>query len=540
MRPGPRRPEDDHRLRLRDRRVRDRSPACHSPRRRHVRSPRITPERSGRTPGRGHGPHRGDRGGLRRRGVHRREPADAGIGGGSVPRGITAGPDGNLWFTELERQPDRADHPGRASSPSSPPASAPAAPAAITAGPDGNLWFTERHRRPDRADHPGGRGHRVLGGHRRPSGPPGITAGPDGNLWFTERRRATGSGGSRRRARSPSSRRASAPRAGPGGDHRRPRRQPLVHRALTATGSGGSPRRGSSPSSRPASAPRAAPAGSPPGPTATSGSPRLGGPDRADHPGGRVTEFSAGISPRAARSGSPPGPTATSGSPSPGDRDRAHHPRRGRHRVRGRHQPQSGPVGITAGPDGNLWFTEFSGNRIGRITLVRGRQRVPADRRRPRHPPARHARDPRRGALPARRGAQVPRDAQPALGPAGTAAPRSGASPEARARTAGHGGLPADGGRPAPAEGPPAPRGRGHPRSDRARHGRLHPARRDPEGAPTGRRRLTIPPSGPLALFDYVGEGLRRRAVSPATAFSHFERPSQGIDAASPGTVQVK
>src|SRR2546422_8481106 len=28
----------------------------------------------------------------------------------------------------------------------------------------------------------------------------------------------------------------------------------------------------------------------------------------------------------------------------------------------------SGPQGITAGPDGNLWFTEFNGNRIGRIT----------------------------------------------------------------------------------------------------------------------------------------------------------------------------
>ena len=28
----------------------------------------------------------------------------------------------------------------------------------------------------------------------------------------------------------------------------------------------------------------------------------------------------------------------------------------------------SGPVGITAGPDGNLWFTEIGGNRIGRIT----------------------------------------------------------------------------------------------------------------------------------------------------------------------------
>ena len=28
----------------------------------------------------------------------------------------------------------------------------------------------------------------------------------------------------------------------------------------------------------------------------------------------------------------------------------------------------SGPVGITAGPDGNLWFTETATNKIGRIT----------------------------------------------------------------------------------------------------------------------------------------------------------------------------
>jgi streptogramin lyase len=30
--------------------------------------------------------------------------------------------------------------------------------------------------------------------------------------------------------------------------------------------------------------------------------------------------------------------------------------------------PAGGPLDITTGPDGNLWFTEFPGNRIGRIT----------------------------------------------------------------------------------------------------------------------------------------------------------------------------
>ncbi len=32
--------------------------------------------------------------------------------------------------------------------------------------------------------------------------------------------------------------------------------------------------------------------------------------------------------------------------------------------------PNSGPFDITAGPDGALWFTEFDGNRIGRITTA--------------------------------------------------------------------------------------------------------------------------------------------------------------------------
>ena len=31
--------------------------------------------------------------------------------------------------------------------------------------------------------------------------------------------------------------------------------------------------------------------------------------------------------------------------------------------------PGSGPAGIAAGPDDNLWFTEQFGNKIGRITL---------------------------------------------------------------------------------------------------------------------------------------------------------------------------
>ena len=38
------------------------------------------------------------------------------------------------------------------------------------------------------------------------------------------------------------------------------------------------------------------------------------------------------------------------------------------------------PEGITAGPDGNLWFTENGGNKIGRITPLVTRSSPEAER----------------------------------------------------------------------------------------------------------------------------------------------------------------
>ena len=121
-------------------------------------------------------------------------PTDAGISSGNVtefyiltansePRDITASPDGNLWFTEVNGNKigrispsgDIAEFGGLTAN---------SGPTSITAGPDGNLWFTE---------HAGNKIGRIS-----PSGevtefdvtayscPIGITAGPDGNLWFTE------------------------------------------------------------------------------------------------------------------------------------------------------------------------------------------------------------------------------------------------------------------------------------------------------------------------------------------------------------------
>ena len=110
----------------------------------------------------------------------------------SGPYGITAGPDGNLWFTEAN-----SNNIGRISTAGVvtefPIPTANGNPAGITVGPDGNLWFTN--------------GSSISGfyiGRITPSGSitvfplpmpnsglgsDGITAGPDGNLWFTESKR---------------------------------------------------------------------------------------------------------------------------------------------------------------------------------------------------------------------------------------------------------------------------------------------------------------------------------------------------------------
>ena len=98
--------------------------------------------------------------------------------------GITAGPDGNLWFTEAQGNQIGRITPNGTISEFPIPTSG-SYPFAIAAGPDGNLWFTE------------GGGNKI--GRITPNGtisefpiptsgsnPSGITAGPDGNLWFTE------------------------------------------------------------------------------------------------------------------------------------------------------------------------------------------------------------------------------------------------------------------------------------------------------------------------------------------------------------------
>lgn len=106
---------------------------------------------------------------------------------GSWPMGITAGPDGNLWFTESS-----SDKIGKISldgviTEFSIPRSVDygISPRGITTGPDGNLWFTELNGNKIGRITPGG----IITEFSIPtdnSAPYGITSGPDGNLWFTE------------------------------------------------------------------------------------------------------------------------------------------------------------------------------------------------------------------------------------------------------------------------------------------------------------------------------------------------------------------
>ncbi len=112
--------------------------------------------------------------------------ANASFGNGND---ITAGPDGNLWFTDFGASKVGMINPTNDLINEFATPTANAGPRGITAGPDGNLWFTEftlgsvsKIGMINPTTH-------VITEFATPTanaGPFGITAGPDGNLWFTE------------------------------------------------------------------------------------------------------------------------------------------------------------------------------------------------------------------------------------------------------------------------------------------------------------------------------------------------------------------
>ncbi|HLZ59750.1 MAG TPA: protein kinase [Ktedonosporobacter sp.] len=232
---------------------------------------------------------------------------------------ITAGPDGNLWFTEFSGDKvGRISPTGRITEFPIPTANS--RPNWITAGPDGNLWFTEQAGRIGRISPTG-----TITEFPVPaasSDPIGITAGPDGNLWFTE------FSGDKVGRISPTGRITEFPIPTVGGN-------PI---AITAGPDGNfwftewsSDKVGRITSSGRITEFPVPTVGSNPSLITTGPDGNLwfiewsGDKIARINSTGTITEFLA--------------PTVG-----------------------------SGPSGITAGPDGNLWFTEYYGNQIGRIS----------------------------------------------------------------------------------------------------------------------------------------------------------------------------
>jgi streptogramin lyase len=110
----------------------------------------------------------------------------AGITAFAQPFGITAGPDGNVWFTEFFGNRIGRITPSGVVTEFSVGITAGAAPTFITAGPDGNLWFSEQNVGRIGRITPSGTVTEFSAGITAGASLLGITAGPDGNLWFTE------------------------------------------------------------------------------------------------------------------------------------------------------------------------------------------------------------------------------------------------------------------------------------------------------------------------------------------------------------------
>jgi streptogramin lyase len=105
---------------------------------------------------------------------------------GDHPRGITKGPDGNLWIAESGSGGAiaRVTKAGGVTEFNAAPTSS--HPWDVTAGPDGNVWFVSREPAFVGRITPDGKVTQFTTGLTPKSQPSAITAGPDGNLWFAE------------------------------------------------------------------------------------------------------------------------------------------------------------------------------------------------------------------------------------------------------------------------------------------------------------------------------------------------------------------
>ncbi|MGD0284245.1 MAG: SMP-30/gluconolactonase/LRE family protein, partial [Candidatus Saccharimonadales bacterium] len=102
--------------------------------------------------------------------------------GDTDPTGMTKGSDNNLWFTgELSDKISKITPAGAVTVYSLPTSFV--QPNSITAGPDGNLWFTIYGSNGIGVMNTSGT---LLNEYNVTGGPEGISVGPDGNIWFCE------------------------------------------------------------------------------------------------------------------------------------------------------------------------------------------------------------------------------------------------------------------------------------------------------------------------------------------------------------------
>jgi streptogramin lyase len=323
--------------------------------------------------------------------------------GGSIapqaPAGITAGPDGNLWFTEANPTGGAIDRitPSGSIERFTTGLSPLAIPTGITTGPDGALWFTEfganallglpvgGASKIGRIDPNTGQITEFSNNLTPNSGPDQITLGSDGNLWFTENKgnkigRITPQGQITEFSTglSPNSQPVGIT-AGPAGTlWFAESNTDLIGRittdgVITEFGQGIIPNN---------SAPTGIALGSDGNLWFTeigSKSNPLGGIGRIT-PSGTITQFIAGLTPGLTPASGPAG--ITSGPDGALYFTEQVSGRVGRITTQGTvneftqgYAPTNGPAQITQGPDGNLWFTELGttqnpGSHVDRITTV--------------------------------------------------------------------------------------------------------------------------------------------------------------------------
>ncbi|HEV2112878.1 MAG TPA: Ig-like domain repeat protein, partial [Terriglobales bacterium] len=111
-------------------------------------------------------------------------------GGPSFGQRITSGPDGAVWFTDLSGGIGRIDATGNIKEWSirGAPGNNAALPNGIATGPDGNLWVADNYAVIERftPTDPPVETDFAVGGSSSTQVTWDITAGPDGNLWFTD------------------------------------------------------------------------------------------------------------------------------------------------------------------------------------------------------------------------------------------------------------------------------------------------------------------------------------------------------------------